>query len=578
MISTNALRTACLIAAAATFLVGALGMAASFLVLLIVGGLETFAGAAGFVAGAVLTAGGLIATSILVATPSRKNGKADALDVDFETAGGGTMKNLFIIAIAAVATTTASAAEPDRIVVRPVDDGRALVNPGMGWTLHFYSNIIANYGSRLEPSDTLDDFPGLSTIYLRVPWSFLEPEEGRFNWPLFDTPARRFGAKGHKIAIRVTSTESWLRDATPKWVRQAGAKGVNFTFGKGPEPDGPLWEPDYLDPTFLAKLDAFLAAMARRYDGNPDVAFVDVGSFGMWGEGHTGFGAQLDDEATLKAVKAHVDLYAKHFKQTLLTISDDVAGPTRPGAHQPATDYALSRGVSLRDDSILVQPPPNSWYHAEMAQAFWPTLPVVLEHEHYGSSKARKAWSGDLLLKSVEDYHASYMSIHWWPRIELEAERETIDRVNRRLGYRIQLREASWPRETALGKPFAFEASWANAGVAPCHPGGFVALTLKDGKGGIVSVNVDEAFDVRALEVGPPDAAPARSVRFETTVALPFHDPTGTFTVPTKPGTYDLFVSVGRRDGAPTLALPLPRDDGARRYDLGRITLTDAPK
>ncbi|WP_165250090.1 DUF4832 domain-containing protein [Paludisphaera soli] len=486
-----------------------------------------------------------------------------------------TIVTLSALTLSAAARGAAAGEAPDRVVVTPDDDGRSLVNPGMGWTLHFYSNIIANYGSRLEASDTLDDFPGLSTVYLRVPWSFLEPQEGRYNWTLFDTPARRFGAKGKKVAIRVTSTESWMRDATPRWVQAAGAKGVNFTFGVGPSKDGPLWEPDYLDPIFLEKLDAFLAAMAARYDGNPDVAFIDVGSFGMWGEGHTGFGAQLDDERTLAVVKAHVDLHAKHFKRTLLAISDDVAGPERPGAHQPSTDYARSKGVTLRDDSILVQPPPKSWFHAEMAQAFWPELPVILEHEHYGSSKIRNAWGdGSLLSKSVEDYHASYMSIHWWPREELQENREVIDRINRRLGYRIQLRKASWPRETPLGSPFALETAWANAGVAPCLPGGFVALTLKDEKGGIVSVNVDESFDVRSLEVGAPDAAPVREVRSEVVVALPHRDPLGVFTVPTKPGAYEVFLSVGRRDGAPVVALPLPDDDGARRYRLGRIVLT----
>ena len=76
------------------------------------------------------------------------------------------------------------AAEPPRVVIRPPDTGEALVNPGLGWTLHFYSNLIENYGSRLTPSDTLEDWPGLSVIYLRVPWSFLEPQEGKFNWPL----------------------------------------------------------------------------------------------------------------------------------------------------------------------------------------------------------------------------------------------------------------------------------------------------------------------------------------------------------------------------------------------------------
>jgi hypothetical protein len=109
-------------------------------------------------------------------------------------------------------------------------------------------------------------------VYLRVPWAFLEPEEGRFNWALLDTPAQRWIGKGKRVALRIT----------------------------------------------------------------------------------------------------------------------------------------CSKGVTLRDDSILVQPPPRSWYHAEMAQEFWPRWPVILEHEHYGGSKQRGAWGdGSLLLKAVEDYHAN---------------------------------------------------------------------------------------------------------------------------------------------------------------------------
>ena len=115
-----------------------------------------------------------------------------------------------------------------QVTVQPQDNGCALVNPGMGWTLHFYSNFIENYGSKLEPADTLDDWPGLSVVYLRVPWSFLEPQEGKFNWSLFDTPTQRWTAKGKKIGIRVTCCESWWRYATPKWVQDAGAKGTRL--------------------------------------------------------------------------------------------------------------------------------------------------------------------------------------------------------------------------------------------------------------------------------------------------------------------------------------------------------------
>lgn len=461
----------------------------------------------------------------------------------------------------------------DRVVVRPQDNGKALVNPGMGWTLHFYSNHIGNYGSKLEPSDTLDDWPGLSTIYLRVPWAFLEPREGEFNWALFDTPAQRWRDKGMKIAIRVSCCESWMRNATPKWVQDAGAKGVEFEYGKGPKPGGPLWEPDYLDPVFLQKLERFLATMAARYDGSPDVAFIDIGSFGMWGEGHTGFGSRLNAEQTLAVTKRHIDLHAKLFKRTQLVISDDVAGHNTPGRHLPIMDYAISNKVSLRDDSIMVQPPPNSWYHSEMAQDFWPTMPVVLEHEHYGSSKARNAWSGDLLLKSIEDYHASYMSIHWWPREELAENRDAVERINRRIGYRFQLREAGWPAAITASVPFTVETTWANAGVAPCYGGGFLAITLKDEKGGIVSVNTDESFGFRNLQPGPPGQAPEKKLQSRFTVAMRHTDPRGSFAPPSKSGTYEVFISVGLRDGTPQIALPYPNDDGHRRYKLGQIRL-----
>jgi len=455
-----------------------------------------------------------------------------------------------------------------RQTVHPVDHGKALVNPQMGWTMHFYSNIITNYGSKLAPSDTLDDFPGLSCVYLRVPWSFLEPEEGRFNWSLLDTPAQRWIETGKQVALRISSTESWMRWATPKWVHEAGAQGYNFTVGRGVDPNGPYWEPDYKDPVFLDKLDRFLAALAQRYDGNPNVAFIDIGSFGVWGEGHSWASSKLPFD--FAARQAHVDLYCKHFKKTLLAISDDFAGPEEPGAHLPITDYALSKGVTLRDDSICVQPPPRSWFHAELAQAFWPKLPVVLEHEHYGPSKQKNAWGdGSLLAKSIEEYHASYMSIHWWPRILLEENRAIIDQINRRMGYRLQLREARFPTQVRLGGRFTIETTWANAGVAPCYPGGFVGFTLKDGQGGIVAAFVDESFDVRDLKVGSPGEAPTQALTSELIVAEKSYG----FAPVSQSGTYDLYVSVGRRDATPVIALPHDDDDGHRRYRLGSVAI-----
>ncbi len=448
-------------------------------------------------------------------------------------------------------------------VVRPADNRKALRNPSMGWTLHFYSNKLTNYGSRLKPSDTLDDFPGLSVIYLRLPWAYIEPEEGCFHWSVVDAPAQRWIDKGLQVAFRFTCSESWLEYATPKWVEKAGAKGYRCAVGKGVVPDGPLWEPDYGDPVFLEKLDRFLARAAARYDGNPNVAFIDVGSFGVWGEGHVFHTSRLSYPPSV--VKKHIELYAKHFRKTLLAANDDFSFQDKPGDKYGINRFAFSLGMTLRDDSVLVQPPPRMYFHADMAALVWRKRPVILEHEHYGPSKRRGAWGdGSYLIRAVEEYHASYLSIHWWPREFLKAERRLIDRINRRLGYRIQLREAAWPREIPLSGHFRIRSVWANAGVAPCYPGGYPAWTLKDSEGGIVAVFVDEEFNVRNLPVGPPGKAPLRN-----RIAC-FHCAPNM-----KAGTYRLFVSVGLRDGTPRIALPYDGEDGHRRYELGEVEVVE---
>jgi hypothetical protein len=148
--------------------------------------------------------------------------------------------------------------------------------------------------------------------------------------------------------------------------------------------------------------------MAARYDGNPEVAFLDVGSLGVWGEGHTW--ASTKRPILPETVKRHIDLHQKHFKNTLLAANDDMGGPDATGEN-PVVAYAAERGLTLRDDSILVQAGKRACFHAAWAQAFWPKVPVILESEHYGGSKDRGAWQdGSLYLQAIEDYPGLFMT------------------------------------------------------------------------------------------------------------------------------------------------------------------------
>jgi len=462
----------------------------------------------------------------------------------------------------------------ERVVVRPQDTGAALINPGMGWMFQHYDNDIRRYTLDLDPSDGVEEFPGVSSVYIRLAWSYIEPEEGKFNWPIVDTAAQRWLTKGKTVAFRFSCAESH-RDqpyATPEWVRKAGAKGYHFIPGKGLAADGPWWEPDYDDPVFLDKLDHFLAAAAARYDGSPEVAFIDVGSFGVWGEGHTASSTRLPYSAA--TIRRHIDLYKKHFKRTLLAANDDFSNQ---GRGLETLTYARQQGLTLRDDSVLVNGGAQAYHHAWVAPMFWPELPVVLECEHFGGSRDRGHWQdGNLYMKAIEDYHASYATVHWYPREFLTANRELIHRINRRLGYRLQLLEASFPAQVKAEAEFSIGYVWRNAGVAPCLPGGHPAITLKDAKGAIIGVFVDEGFDMRSLPVGPPEAAPAVS-RGETSINQASRPPISYRLPPAhivKPGVYDVYISVGTRTGTPQIALPLVSDDGHRRYKLGTTTIT----
>jgi hypothetical protein len=453
------------------------------------------------------------------------------------------------LALAACAVATADAVPP--VTVQPQDTGVALANPGMGFVFPFYDGSLEAWGGKLAPSDTIDDFPGLSTVSFRVPWSFIEPEEGRFDWSILDAPVQRFLARGREVALRFTTSEPGLPYATPRWVEQAGAKGHRYDAGKGESPSGKLWEPDFDDPVFLARLDRFLAVAAARYDGDPGVAFVDVGTFGAGGSGRTAASTRRAYPAATAA--RHVDLHRKHFKTTLLVAP---VGLGHEGRGEDALRSVREQGLALREDLAFAT-----------ASALASARPVMLETEPYGPLKERGAWAdGTAVLQAIDDAHASYLAVPWWPRELMEDAESFLRKANLRLGYRLQLVDASWPGEVPAGSAFTVALRWRNAGAAPCLPGGHPAITLKDAQGGIVSVAVDGGLDVARLAVGAPGKA-------ETVASA--------VTVPVAPGieagVYDLYVSVGSAMGTPRLLLPLEAGDGQRRCRIGRITVNAAP-
>ena len=487
------------------------------------------------------------------------------------------MSTLLLWLLDVVLTLQAGAA-----TVCPKDTGEALVNPGMGLVHYHYSNRLWAYGMYAKPGET-EPLPGTSVVYFRVLWSDVEPQEGVFRWDLFDAMAQNWIKAGKQIAFRIICCNQ-TENATPDWVRAAGAKGIWFKY-RSPDAE-PRWEPVYDDPVFLEKYTDFLKAFAARYDGDSSVAFVDVGSFGMYGEGHTGDTSKLSRAETERIARLHMELHRKWLPHTYLVISDDVAGSNSKAADLPLLKFARSLGIGLRDDSLMCSK--FGWYHDHWGRLFAPTLPVVLETGHYTLCSARGNWRKDRILESVEKHQASYFTFHGFPEDFRESHAEEIAAVNRRIGYRLVPEKVSFPDEVKLGAPVEIAAEWVNRGVAPCLPGGFVAWSLVDAAGNVCWSFTDESFDVRTLaptlEAGPQPVWRVSYGRFGCKAAIPpWNDQvladlrqrgrvTETSFEMLSPGEYALCVSVGTRQGTPKIALPLAGGH-ARRYPIGKVTV-----
>jgi hypothetical protein len=353
------------------------------------------------------------------------------------------------------------------------DSTAVLKNPHKGWELHFFDNGIKEYGSRLKAGDFLEDFPGLNTIYLRLAWSYLEPREGKFNWQLIDTVINRWTEKGYKISFRITCKETEAPVfATPEWVKDAGAKG---TF----RPESPLknWAPDYGDPIFLKKLENFHKAFAGRYAHQPWLEYIDIGSIGEWGEGHTAYSGWND--VPVEVVKKHIDLYRKYYPDNVLILSDDYMGQRNAddGADRIILDHAMKNKLGFRDDSSGV-----NWYvilgfgyanirSPEIFDLVWENIPVVLESDHYSSIQEYHLWDhGKRFEKGMEETHASIIGFHHWPREWLAENRAVAEKLANKCGYWYFPKYAVLP--DTLRKRSAnnyLKMTWENHGVAPAY-------------------------------------------------------------------------------------------------------------
>ena len=120
-----------------------------------------------------------------------------------------------------------------------------------------------------------------SMVFLYAPWKELEPEEGHFAFDKWERTAWSVPeARGKHVVLRIHIDYPSKPSGLPDWLKNQ----VKLT--RYDDHGGGL-SPDYDNPRMVLAMESLIAAMGKRYDTNPRIAFIQLGLLGFWGEWHT---------------------------------------------------------------------------------------------------------------------------------------------------------------------------------------------------------------------------------------------------------------------------------------------------
>ncbi len=353
-----------------------------------------------------------------------------------------------------------------------VSDEPIYTNPGKGYLRYAVS------GTQSEEVLTY-----ASAGYARFHWAEIEPSEGVYNWKPIDDAITYWKSQGKGFAFGVinANTASATAYVTPKWVFDAGAQFTQTTLSGGTVQYTPVWN----DTIFLQKVTNFVNALAKRYDGNQSVEFIDVRSYGNYGEMHVG---NLNSTAlSFDDRKVHIDIYADAFEKTSLLMNVNKSADAGLIAK-----YAVSRGVGLRNDGIgsnvaMAGLTLDAKYNAPVALEFATGYATLKSNaENISSDNADRAWKERSYLQGFELSAANYMDLGQYGSDSdlFIADQETvIQDIADRMGYKFALRDMKVSTDVKSGASCKVITTWENFGVGYLYRDCYIALAVLDENG-----------------------------------------------------------------------------------------------
>ena len=352
---------------------------------------------------------------------------------------------LFVSVFTACNKKDSTESEQEGIVLKEIDD--VLPNPFKGFA-PWIGEQNPVYPAKLQEAT--------------FAWSDLEPTKGVYNWSFLEKNWGNVAQTGKRVGFRVSAAipQSGKND-TPQWLIDEGVKMRPYSI------DGYNgFAPDWDDPKFLAAHHGFIMALGNRYDQDDRVAWIDIGSYGFWGEWHVYLNDSL--AATQATKKAILDDYFAAFptKAKVIAFDDDFA-----------TKYVTDHGGGIRNDCLGTQES-NDWY-LESLNRIDPTLndrvwkKAIITGEFCGGSAGAIQGTTvrfDLNYQFIQQTHWSFIGSAGGAILPQNDEhRKNLDKLFKKLGYRFVLKKFQHAASVTKGSALAITIEVENKGVAPFY-------------------------------------------------------------------------------------------------------------
>ncbi len=313
-----------------------------------------------------------------------------------------------------------------------------------------------------------------------------------FDWTAFERKLQQAAARGCQFIARFYLEWPGRSTGVPRFLLDAGVLLRTWTnTNTQPWPPAVDHTPDYEDPRLRAALTNFIRAFGARYDGDPRLAFVQLGLLGTWGEWHNHPHHHWFASKTVQ--REVMDAYEAAFQHTKLLVRYP-AGPNHPRLADNST-----RPLGYHDDSfawakVHTGRQQDDWFFETLlrradATQKWRTYPI-------GGEVRPELWdclfdepscapAGQEFDRCVDVTHVSWLCNEGVFRRSLQgATRERALRAARRLGYELHVMRAEMERHAS---GYVVTLTVTNTGVAPFYYDWPVELGALDAAGKLVA-------------------------------------------------------------------------------------------